>query len=149
MRWQLHPKAVSVFLYFLVFWIKIINCTRGFCPHTFIWQAPIWCYELPCQNTNCCLCTEWWHFPKRPQHHYGFANGGPVIFISSANLVNMVWCQAKAWLKQSSLLANCTPSEGTQGNYPDSRFMGPTWDPPGADRTQVGPLWATWKLLSG
>ena len=30
-----------------------------------------------------------------------------------------------------------------------ARFMGPTWGPPGADRTQVGPMWATWTLLSG
>ena len=31
-----------------------------------------------------------------------------------------------------------------------ARFVGPTWDPPGADgRTQVGPIWATWKLLFG
>ena len=27
--------------------------------------------------------------------------------------------------------------------------MGPKWGPPGADRTQVGPRWATWTLLSG
>ena len=27
--------------------------------------------------------------------------------------------------------------------------MGPTWDPPGADRTQVGPMLAPWTLLSG
>ena len=27
--------------------------------------------------------------------------------------------------------------------------MGPTWDPPGADRTQVGPILAPWTLLSG
>ena len=30
-----------------------------------------------------------------------------------------------------------------------ARFMWPTWGPPGADRTQVGPMWATWTLLSG
>ena len=30
-----------------------------------------------------------------------------------------------------------------------ARFMGPTWGPPGADTTQVGPMWATWTLLSG
>ena len=30
-----------------------------------------------------------------------------------------------------------------------ARFMGPTWSSPGASRTQVGPMWATWKLLSG
>ena len=27
-------------------------------------------------------------------------------------------------------------------------FMGPTWGPPGADRTQLGPMLATWTLLS-
>ena len=30
-----------------------------------------------------------------------------------------------------------------------ARFMGPTWGPPGADRTQVGPMLAPWTLLSG
>ena len=27
--------------------------------------------------------------------------------------------------------------------------MGPTWGPPGSCRPQVGPMWATWTLLSG
>ena len=30
-----------------------------------------------------------------------------------------------------------------------SRFMGPTWGPSGADRTQVGPMLIPWILLSG
>ena len=30
-----------------------------------------------------------------------------------------------------------------------ARSMGPTWDPSGADRTQVGPKLAPWTLLSG
>ena len=30
-----------------------------------------------------------------------------------------------------------------------ARFMGPTWDPPGADRTRVGPMLAPWTLLFG
>ena len=29
-----------------------------------------------------------------------------------------------------------------------ARFMGPTWGPPGDDRTQVGPMLAPWTLLS-
>ena len=29
-----------------------------------------------------------------------------------------------------------------------AKFMGPTWGPSGADRTQVGPLFAPWTLLS-
>ena len=30
-----------------------------------------------------------------------------------------------------------------------TRYMGPTWGPPGADRTQVGTMLAPWILLSG
>ena len=30
-----------------------------------------------------------------------------------------------------------------------TRFMGPSWGPPGDDRTQVGPMLAPWTLLSG
>ena len=30
-----------------------------------------------------------------------------------------------------------------------ARFVGPTWNPPGDDRTQVGPMLAPWPLLSG
>ena len=33
--------------------------------------------------------------------------------------------------------------------YLIARFMGPTWGPSGADRTQVGPMLAPWTLLSG
>ena len=30
-----------------------------------------------------------------------------------------------------------------------AKFMGPTWDPPGSCRPQVGPMLAPWSLLSG
>ena len=29
-----------------------------------------------------------------------------------------------------------------------ARFVGPTWGPPGTDRSHVGPMWTPWKLLS-
>ena len=32
---------------------------------------------------------------------------------------------------------------------PIASFVGPTWDPSGADRTQVGPMLVPWTLLSG
>ena len=32
--------------------------------------------------------------------------------------------------------------------WSQARFMGPIWGPSGADRTQVGPMFATWILLS-
>ena len=34
-------------------------------------------------------------------------------------------------------------------DLPIARFMGPTWGPSGADRAQVGPMLASWNLLSG
>ena len=34
-------------------------------------------------------------------------------------------------------------------DHPIARFMGPTWGPSGADRTQMGPMLAPWTLLSG
>ena len=43
-------------------------------------------------------------------------------------------CGKKTTIHKPSLLAN---------------FMGPTWGPSGADRTQVGPMLAPWTLLSG
>ena len=42
-------------------------------------------------------------------------------------------------------------SPGKCSKFPTliARLMWPTWGPPGADRTQVGPMLATWTLLSG
>ena len=33
--------------------------------------------------------------------------------------------------------------------HPDSKFMGPTWGPPGSCRPLMGPMLAPWTLLSG
>ena len=35
-------------------------------------------------------------------------------------------------------------SKALQGLPQIARFMGPTWDPPGSFRTQVGPMLAPW-----
>ena len=52
------------------------------------------------------------------------------------DLISMVWCipTTTAIITTMTLIA---------------RFMGPTWGPSGADRTQVGPMLAPWNLLSG
>ena len=34
-------------------------------------------------------------------------------------------------------------------DIPDSKVLGPTWGPSGADRTQMGPMLVPWTLLSG
>ena len=36
-----------------------------------------------------------------------------------------------------------------QYNIQIEKFTWPTWDPPGSYRPQVGPMLATWTLLSG
>ena len=41
------------------------------------------------------------------------------------------------------------PDSRRKGTPQIARFMGPTWGPSGADRTQVGPMLALWALLSG
>ena len=44
-------------------------------------------------------------------------------------------------------VARCTDQQEVTSLI--ARFMGPTWGPSGADRTQVGPMLAIWTLLSG
>ena len=67
----------------------------------------------------------------------------------------------QSWLVMSwrGITAICAVSQGYHfspmpaslryATSPIARFMGPTWGPPGADRTQVGPMLATWTLLYG
>ena len=54
------------------------------------------------------------------------------------------------------IYCKCSYQEGLQAcnltitnTHQIARFMGPTWGPSGADRTQVGPMLAPWTLLSG
>ena len=49
----------------------------------------------------------------------------------------------------SHMTSRCTASISISVVSPISRFLGPTWGPPGDDRTQVGPVLAPWTLLSG
>ena len=48
-----------------------------------------------------------------------------------------------------SYLYSGNPYTGKTASSLIARLMGPTWGPPGATRTQVGPMLATWTLLSG
>ena len=47
-----------------------------------------------------------------------------------------------SWVLEASI-------KGSDKSSLIARFMGPTWGPSGADRTQVGPMLAPWTLLSG
>ena len=46
------------------------------------------------------------------------------------------------------LRRSCLPNSQGEATL-IARFMGPTWGPSGADRTQMGPILAPWSLLSG
>ena len=46
-------------------------------------------------------------------------------------------------------LADSCTCQGTGSSALLARFIGLTWGPSGADRTQVGPMLAPWTLLSG
>ena len=69
--------------------------------------------------------------------------------ISISNFLGKTSFQTMAWS------TNYTPSLPKHMNMWHLRslliakFMGPTWGPSGADRTQVGPMLAPWTLLSG
>ena len=49
------------------------------------------------------------------------------------------------WTVQSSKVLICTHKNVSL----ITRFLEPTWGPSGAERTQVGPMLASWTLLSG
>ena len=49
---------------------------------------------------------------------------------------------ALTWHGSGITLANGMPSQ-------IAKFMGPTWGPHGSCRSQMGPMWAPWTLLSG
>ena len=51
------------------------------------------------------------------------------------------------WFTHQGLIHH--PAINWQNTALIARFMGPTWGPPGANRTQVGPMLAPWTLLSG
>ena len=70
--------------------------------------------------------------------------------ISIFSIMKHSWCIKRqrhrhTWAKQTSDRHQIYASVTTL----IARFMGPTWGPSGADRTQGGPVLAPWALLSG
>ena len=97
------------------------------------------------QGSDCCQCgwsTDGATYPTdNPRQGCGATNK-----CSWSNMWN-AWCVAdtgKSPLTIAEVIlqtASLTPLI--------ARFMGPTWGPSGADKTQVGPMLAPWTLLSG
>ena len=65
-----------------------------------------------------------------------------------------IWRVCLEYLKSSyysCAIASVRHATDTDKQIPRSiaKFMGPTWGPPGSCRPQMGPMLATWTLLSG
>ena len=100
-------------------------------------------------------CT-WFLFSVLPSHYlYGFhvitviySNGFAClcgVLFSGAILIHInVGCASTPWPCYDT--GNCLQ---ILNNTLITRFTGPMWGPPGADKTQVGPMLGTWTLLSG
>ena len=72
------------------------------------------------------------------------------IFIKNSTLIGQKHCSVWNRASGTNLFASLaviidTPCKVTL----IERFMGPTWGPPGANRTQVGPMLAPWTLQYG
>ena len=64
--------------------------------------------------------------------------------VGPMNLVIWIDCEGRLWdVYCDHLWSNLPCNEGTVMSL-TARFMGPTWGPSGADRTQVGPMLAPW-----
>ena len=93
----------------------------------------------------CCWCIFRWMF--NVQMSQALKDGGEVQALWKAYTQGWFW---------SKLLATSTPHSSPVSLNHDllsatliARFMGPTWGPPGTDKTQVGPMLAPSTLLSG
>ena len=81
------------------------------------------------------LILEVWQYMSLKKEIHVKPYGVSLIWIMNINI--HWWCNYLLWV---FAFLCCTQI---------ARFMGPTWGPSGADRTQMGPMLAPWTLLSG
>ena len=87
------------------------------------------------QDTNISIQTILW--PHNMQLHNSWLS----------NCITAIWqnCTVKLFVTGWYLTYHCSDHIVSL----IARFLGTTWGPAGADRTQVGPMLAQWTLLSG
>ena len=123
-------------------------------PHETTWNKRInlswWQYLIafnafsgnPAVRVMTCLF-QWWY----TKYKLIFTKNWVVMMVTLPSLVSLEVIIMTTYSAVSDHLASWLLifSADTQ----IARFMGPTWGPSGAGRTQVGPMLATWTLLSG
>ena len=102
-------------------WVmSMVSCQKGPTCHAYAWQiGPFWQDTLDVSNS-----------PRGDTAYMKVAVG---LLSQGTVRLGRRWC-ASSDKQMSTLIA---------------RFIGPTWGPSGADRTQVGPMLAPRTLLSG
>ena len=126
----------------------------------------IW-WQLSCSCLNCVIDNIWWKHNSAQMIVPSLSNltTKSYVIFSYYYIRQMLWQQnilvaetgathekmkrSVYILKRKALLRYTPMTYGDCGPPLIGRFMGPTWGLPGTDRTQVGPMWATWTLLSG
>ena len=99
----------------------------------------------------CKLCPDvvnWKHRETRPCHKIWLADSvgshrGQVVVSFRGSVANRRCISSPCG--QHRVAADWSITASTTSQI--AMFMGPTWDPSGADRTQVGPMLAPWTLL--
>ena len=104
------------------FYPQCKNCENLFDAVHLSWQHFVWRKTVNFQTMYSTQCYTWYW--------------GCAVLLSTDFYLIWIFCVTSfaSYLETSTLIA---------------RFMGPTWGPSGADRTQVGPMLAPWTLLSG
>ena len=116
-------------------------------PRTWVWGVGCiwWVRSQSCALLLSLPCSMWYR-DKIGRAKQGFTVPLGRISISHKTSVK---CQSDV----SILIPNLAGSKfceilGSDFNPPIARFMGPTWGPSGADKTQMGPKLDLWTLLS-
>ena len=92
-----------------------------------------------CWSKN--LSKTWWHcwYHKNSSQMDGrqmmFSNG--ISFYTQRHLTSFLWCDEYCAISEHAVITQIT------------KFMEPTWGPPGCCRPQMSPMFVPWTLLSG
>ena len=70
----------------------------------------------------------------------------PSLWAKMATASSAINTRAFSWMKRCGFIWNALDYRVVSQI---TRFMGPTWDPPGSCRPQMGPMLAPWTLLLG
>ena len=84
-------------------------------------------------------CCDSKHYSITTRSHLNYNIIGETMRFVHKTGMSMTWCNQQ-W-------TSGFPQEGRHSMI--AKFMGPKWGSPGAGRTQVGPMLATWTLISG